>query len=55
MHVAVCAANGIDYLLTWNCRHLANAALTDSIEQTCAAHGLIAPRVVTPEQLLEVP
>ncbi len=25
LHLAICATNGIDYLLTWNCRHLANA------------------------------
>jgi len=25
-HLAVCATNGMDYLLTWNCRHLANGA-----------------------------
>ena len=55
LHVAVCAANGIEYLLTWNCRHLANATLAPIIEQTCRAHGVTGPRIVTPEQLLELP
>lgn len=55
LHVAVCTANGIEYLLTWNCRHLANAALMPKIEQACRMHGLTAPRIVTPEQLLELP
>jgi predicted nucleic acid-binding protein len=55
LHVAVCAANGIDFLLTWNCRHLANAALAPTIEQTCRLHGVAGPRIVTPEQLLEAP
>ncbi|MCK6484335.1 MAG: type II toxin-antitoxin system VapC family toxin [Phycisphaerae bacterium] len=55
LHVAVCAANGIDYLLTWNCRHLANATLAPKIERACLAHGLVSPRIVTPEQLLEEP
>jgi predicted nucleic acid-binding protein len=55
LHVAVCAANAIDFLLTWNCRHLANAALAPIIEQTCRSHGVAGPRIVTPEQLLEVP
>ena len=55
LHVAICAANGIEYLLTWNCRHLANAALAPTIEQACRAHGVTAPRIVTPEQLLELP
>jgi hypothetical protein len=55
LHLAVCAANGIEFLLTWNCRHLANAAMMATIEETCALHRVAAPRVVTPEQLLEVP
>ncbi len=55
LHVAVCAANGMEYLLTWNCRHLANAALAPGIEQACRSHGVAGPRIVTPEQLLEVP
>jgi hypothetical protein len=55
LHVAVCAANGLEFLLTWNCRHLANAALAAKIEQACQRYGLVAPRIVTPEQLLEVP
>ncbi len=55
LHVAVCAANGMEFLLTWNCRHLANAALAPKIEQACRSHGAAGPRIVTPEQLLEVP
>jgi len=55
LHVAVCAANGMEFLLTWNCRHLANAALAPRIEQACRSHGVAGPRIVTPEQLLEVP
>lgn len=53
LHVAVCAANGIEYLLTWNCRHLANGVLAAKMEQACQVHGLTCPRMVTPEQLLE--
>lgn len=54
-HVAVSAVHGIAFLLTWNCRHLANASLADRIERTCRDAGHIAPRIVTPEMLLEVP
>lgn len=54
-HVAVSAVHGIGFLLTWNCRHLANANLADRIERTCRDAGCIAPRIVTPEMLLEVP
>lgn len=55
VHVAVAAVHGMSYLLTWNCRHLANSALADTIEETCELHGVIAPRICTPEQLMEWP
>jgi hypothetical protein len=53
-HVAIAATNGIDFLLTWNCRHLANAFLRDRIEETCDRAGLRAPKICTPEELLGV-
>ena len=52
-HVAVAAVNGIDYLLTWNLRHLANAALRGKIEQTCRKAGFVPPIICTPEELME--
>jgi hypothetical protein len=54
-HVAIAATHGIEFLLTWNCRHLANGALADKIEQTCADAGFVAPRILTPELLMEPP
>lgn len=54
-HVAVAAVNGMEFLLTWNCRHLANLALADKIERACEAAGFVAPRIVTPEQLRAEP
>ncbi len=53
LHIAIAAVNGMDYLLTWNCRHIANAALADRIEAVCRRHGFAAPRICTPDQLLE--
>lgn len=53
LHIAVAAANGIPYLLTWNCRHLANATMRPLIESVCAAKGFKAPIICTPEELLE--
>jgi len=52
-HVAIAAINGIEFLLTWNCKHLANGILLPKIEQTCMAHGFQPPRILTPEQLTE--
>jgi len=53
LHVAVAAAHGMDYLLTWNCRHIANAAMRNRIADVCAASGFEAPVICTPEELLE--
>ena len=52
-HIAVAAIHEIDYLLTWNCRHLANARLRDRIEVACSAAGYRAPTISTPEELLD--
>ena len=53
LHIAVAAMNGIPYLLTWNCRHLANATMRPVIESVCAGKGVKAPIICTPEELLE--
>ena len=53
VHVAIAAAHGMDYLLTWNCRHIANAAMRNRIEDVCASSGFEAPVICTPEELLE--
>jgi predicted nucleic acid-binding protein len=53
LHIAVAATHGIPYLLTWNCRHLANAATRRVIESTCQASGFKAPIICTPDELLE--
>jgi predicted nucleic acid-binding protein len=52
LHIAVAAVNGIPYLMTWNCRHLANATMRPVIESVCAAKGFKAPIICTPEELL---
>ena len=55
LHVAVAAVNGVQYLLTWNCRHIANAALRPKIELVCRESGYEPPTICTPQELLEVP
>jgi hypothetical protein len=52
-HIGVSAVHGMDYLLTWNCRHLANAMLRDKIEEVCEEAGLRPPKICTPEEPLE--
>jgi len=53
LHIAVAAVHGMDYLLTWNCRHIANATMRSRIEATCSDAGYGAPVICTPEELLE--
>ena len=51
--IAIAVINGMDYLLTWNCAHIANAALLPRIEALCRARGYSVPVICTPEQLME--
>ncbi len=53
LHIAIAATQGIPYLLTWNCRHMANATMRPLIESVCASNGFKAPIICTPEELLE--
>jgi hypothetical protein len=51
-HVGIAAVHGIDFLLTWNCRHLANAVLRDRIEGVCRSFGVAPPLICTPPSLM---
>jgi len=53
LHIAVAAIHAVPYLLTWNCRHLANATMRPIIESVCIGKGYKAPIICTPEELLE--
>jgi hypothetical protein len=52
-HVAVATVHGMDYLLSWNCKHIANAALRSRIESICRLAGFEAPVICTPLELVE--
>ena len=51
-HVAIAAVHGLDFLLTWNCTHIANAAMRPRIEAVCKDHGFPPPVICTPDELL---
>jgi hypothetical protein len=53
LHLAIAAVNGIEYLVTWNCRHLANATRRAEIEAAIRAAGYEPPIICTPEELME--
>ena len=51
-HIAVAGVHAIDYLLTWNCKHLANARIMRRIESVCEGLGYRMPIICTPEELM---
>lgn len=51
-HIAIASVHGMDYLLTWNCKHIANAAMRGRIETTCRLHGVEPPTICTPIELV---
>jgi hypothetical protein len=55
LHLAVATVGGMDFLLTWNCRHLANAKMWHTIDRGCRTAGYEPPRICTPFELLNLP
>jgi predicted nucleic acid-binding protein len=53
LHIAFAVVFKCDYLVTWNCRHIAGAEAQGIIESVCRQHGWHVPRCCTPEQLME--
>ncbi len=51
LHISVATPNGMDYLLTWNCKHIANAEMQSGIGKLCRASGFEPPVICTPEEL----
>lgn len=53
LHIAIAVTNGVDYLLTWNCKHIANVTIRQQVERACRSRGYEAVAICTPEELLE--
>jgi predicted nucleic acid-binding protein len=52
LHIATATLQGLDYLLTWNCRHIANGEIISHLIDVCEELGYEVPAVCTPEQLM---
>jgi len=52
LHIAVAAVNAMDFLLTWNCTHLANGVVLKIVNAVCRDNGYDPPMVCTPEELM---
>jgi len=53
LHISIAVVNGIDYLLSWNCKHIVNAKMRSKINQICLSNGYDSIIICTPEELME--
>lgn len=53
LHIAIAVTNGVEYLVTWNCRHIANATMRGWIDSICIDAGYRPTVICTPEELQE--
>ena len=51
VHVAIATGHGMDYMLTWNVRHLANVNKLEHLRIICRRVGFLPPQIVTPDIL----
>ena len=52
LHIALATVHGMDYILTWNCRHIANAEMRTGVTSICISQGYETPVICTPEELM---
>jgi predicted nucleic acid-binding protein len=53
-HLSLATVHGVDYLVTWNCNHIANGRVRRVIDEINASLGMRTPVICTPEELMEV-
>ena len=51
LHIALATTHGMDYLLTWNCKHIANAEMQTGVTRTSREAGFEPPVICTPKEL----
>ncbi len=54
LHMAAAAVHGMDYLLTWNCRHINNPEIKPAIREVCESVGVFCPEICTPIEIVEI-
>ena len=52
LHIALATVHGMQFLLTWNCAHIANAEMRAAVSEVCLSHGYEVPLICTPEELM---
>ena len=53
-HIAIATVHGMDYLLTWNCKHIHNVVIIRQIERLCERLGYTCPIICTPDDLADI-
>lgn len=53
LHISCSAVNGVEYLVTWNCKHIANPIILPRVYRTLDDHGLTLPIICTPQAMLD--
>lgn len=53
-HIALASVHEMDILLTWNCRHIANATIVGRLRQLVAKQGQTLPEIYTPDELMGI-
>jgi len=53
LHIAVATFHEMSFLLSWNCKHIANAEINKRLRKTLSDEGFELPVICTPEELLE--
>lgn len=53
LHLALASYHGVDYLVTWNCRHIASASVRRLVAELNTREGHTVPVLCTPEELME--
>jgi hypothetical protein len=53
-HIAYAATNSVRFLLTWNCKHVANRMIFHRVAQRCESHGFRFPQICTPETMMRI-
>lgn len=52
IHIAAATVHGMDYLLTWNCKHIANAQIQGKLAEISRDCGYVLPVLCTPNELM---
>jgi len=53
-HIAFASVHAMDFLLTWNCRHIHNAMISRRLSEVCSAQGFTLPVLCTPRELMAI-